>query len=122
MGFNLAKEVAKADRLECWTYTIDLPKLKTLLHYLQDGKCSICGDPVSITKGTIDHVFPKSKKSKYPNYENPHRGNVLLAHHECNQAKKDGCPSEHERAMLTRVYAAINLARKTSRPRRLTQS
>lgn len=66
------------------------------------GKCcSICGDamvPASMnhpTRGwTWDHVWPRSR------YGYCERGNLLIAHVECNVAKADRDPSPQEQALL----------------------
>lgn len=55
-----------------------------------DGRCHLCGGPVTIHDATIDHVCPKAQGG--PN----DRENLRLAHEWCNNAKGDQVEPQHE--------------------------
>lgn len=69
---------------------------KRFLFQAQEGRCHICGQKLPERFGspllTIDHVWPASKSEAHDKF----RGNVLLAHLRCNQAKGDRLPTRGE--------------------------
>lgn len=83
--------------------------LRTALNEAQRGRCYLCGDPLGPRKSrggvrvrsfNFDHVFPRRRYDFYQ------RGNLLLAHPDCNVKKGDREPFPCEVIYL----AAINLA------------
>ena len=73
----------------------------------QGGRCALCGEPLGPRKGRhaegrgwgLDHVWPRARFQYY------NRGNLVAAHHECNEAKDDRDPTGCEVIML----AVVNL-------------
>lgn len=60
--------------------------LKKKLFIEQDGKCSLCGQPVTVDSGNLDHDRPFSKGGE--NYA----FNLTLTHFECNTKKGSKIP------------------------------
>jgi len=55
--------------------------LKKRLFIEQDGRCFLCGQPVTVDGGNLDHFRPLSRGGE--NYAH----NIKLTHFECNTKK-----------------------------------
>lgn len=88
----------------------------------QDRLCSICDAEMyqfeleHPSRGwTVDHVWPRGGRWHYQE-----RGNILLAHAECNETKACRAPTSKEIAVLSRVnellgWEMIKLGRRTGK-------
>jgi len=66
----------------------ELPLNKTNLYTRDKGICGYCGEHITFSKATIDHIIPKSKGGK-------HRWrNVILSCMPCNTRKGDRTPEQ----------------------------
>jgi len=59
----------------------------TLMDVQQGGRCFLCGEPMSSSSSTFEHLIPRARGG----VDEP--GNVVLAHRRCNQRKLDEPPT-----------------------------
>lgn len=58
-----------------------------VLHECQNGNCFYCNQPMPYSDMTRDHFLPQSAGYKYC------KGNMVLAHEECNSVKSSHTPT-----------------------------
>jgi 5-methylcytosine-specific restriction endonuclease McrA len=67
--------------------------------YARDrGRCSYCGEEVSRSKATYDHILPKSRGGKTT------FGNIALSCGACNSFKNNRTPEEAKMELLTSPF------------------
>jgi hypothetical protein len=96
----------------------DRGRWRRKLYSAQEGVCPYCPEPLpppSEWRGflavSLDHVFPRSRQP-----ERGHRGNMLLAHSECNLAKANRLPTPEEVAFLDRVNKVLEIRARGAAP------
>jgi len=89
-----AESVAIQDVAKRKTYSEDVRKL---IYQHCNGRCKICGRPVSYNEMTLDHIVPLAAGGKEDVL------NLQCTHMECNQAK--GCLSNNRfLEMITSIF------------------
>lgn len=86
--------------LPVWTFA---RALRAAFWLAQDGWCPICGERLTSSGRTLDHVVPRSRGGAQ-------LGNLLVVHNWCNLRKADRMPTGCELIMLAAVNARVGLA------------